>query len=53
MKSDNDTLIPSMLYPSKNATIEGVIADLSPMKAKHFEGEITDGKKWIRIVGFD
>ena len=47
-------LNPSTIYPTKNATIEGVITYLSPMKEKYFEGElITDGSKQIRIVGFD
>ena len=41
--------------PNEHSTVEGLIASVSPMRSgnKYFEGEITDGRKCIRIVGFD
>lgn len=48
------------LHPSKissandHATVSGLLLTLSPIKpARFFDGELTDGKSTIGIVGFD
>ena len=43
------------IKPNEHFTVEGLMASVSPMRSgnKYFEGEITDGRKCIRIVGFD
>ena len=46
----------SSARPSPNASLHGMLANLSPMKkgkqVPFFEGKLTDGTKHIRIVGF-
>ena len=39
--------------PQTHATINGVIASVSPLKpSKYFDGELTDGDTIVRFVGF-
>ena len=39
---------------STNATVYAMIASVSPLRpSSYFDGEITDGDKMVRIVGFD
>ena len=41
------------LKVAKYATVEGIVSSISPMRKKHFEGELTNGDRCIRIIGFD
>jgi hypothetical protein len=49
--------IEQVTSPSGNAKLHGVIMALSPIKTSgttgYFDGEITDGKKKMRLYGFD
>ena len=50
--------VSSLSSPTKFAKIHGVLASISPMKKSkggccYFDGSLTDGKKSIRVVGFD
>ena len=49
--------VEEVTSPSGNAKVHGVIMSLSPIKTKgttgYFDGEITDGKKKMRLYGFD
>ena len=46
-------------HETKCAKIHGVVASLSPMKASssgrsnYFDGQLSDGKTKLRLVGFD
>ena len=49
----------SEMRVTKCAKVHGILSSLSPMKSnakgttKYFHGELTDGKKKLRVVGFD
>lgn len=49
----------SDMHMSKSAKLHGVLMSLSPIKntatgaRKYFHGQLTDGKKRARLVGFD
>ena len=49
--------ISSILHPSPNAKLHGVVTSVSPMKkgksCSYFDGEISDGKGSMRMFGFD
>lgn len=51
--------VSSVLQPSPNAKIQGVLTVVSPMKKSrssnksYFDGEICDGRASMRLVGFD
>ena len=47
-------LTPSAIdEPSTSVTLEALLADVSPIKNKHFVGELVDETTSIRLVGFD
>ena len=47
------TLPSTIGKPVSHAVVEGVLECVSPMKPnKYYDGELTDGRKSIRIVGF-
>ena len=52
-----DDDVSSVDAPSPNAKIHGVLTTLSPMKksrtCQYFDGELSDGKKHMRLFGFD
>ena len=56
---DDFSDLSEVQHPSKCAKIDGILSSLSPMKTsttgttKYFDGEITNGKKRLRLVGFD
>ena len=54
-KTHDTPLSPgSITSPDKHATVSGIVASLSSVKStNYFEGELTDGKGIIRVVGFD
>lgn len=47
------------LHVSKCARVHGVVTSVSPMKlsesgkSRYFDGELSDGKRKVRVVGFD
>ena len=50
----------SEIEPSDSACIHGIVTDLSPVKkgkkneaVKYFLGELSDGKKFVRVISFD
>ena len=49
----------TQINPAKNAKLQGMISTISPMKTnaagttKYFDGELTDGRANVRLVGFD
>lgn len=51
--------LDSVDKPTQHAKVHGVILELSPMKPNrsrsctYFDGQISDGKKKTRLVGFD
>ena len=49
--------VSSVDAPSRNAKIHGILTALSPMKksrtCQYFDGELSDGKKNMRLFGFD
>ena len=50
-KEENPT--PLSTTPEQHATISGLLTTLSAMKlTNYFEGEITDGERLTRLIGF-
>ena len=55
-KKSRMSLSPSQLSsPEPSATVNGVVASLSPQKerSRFFHGELTDGESVVRVVGFE
>ena len=49
-----EVLTPSAIdKPASSVTLDGLLTNVSPIKNKHFVGEIVDEKTSIRVVGFD
>lgn len=52
--NDSEPLSPSKVtHPATKVDMCALLSSLSPMKKKHFVGELVDEHKSIRLVGFD
>lgn len=49
--------VSEVTYPSPSAAVHGVVQVVSPMKkgkkSPYFDGQFSDGKSTMRLVGFD